>query len=250
MHRFFVSPDCIGDSDVTLSGHVARQLARVLRSRAGDRIVVLDDTGWEYFVTLTAVDPEQVRGVVTGRAASGGEPRIEVTLYQALLKADRFELVLQKGTELGVSAFVPVVCARSVPRERDGARSANRRSRWRRIVTEAAEQARRGRVPTLESTTELLQAFDEVEGLAVIPWEEEDGCGLRAALTEWKAGGRDISSVSVFIGPEGGFTSEEVDHARSRGIVPVSLGRRILRAETAGIVAVSAVLYELGELGG
>ena len=250
MHRFFVSEDCIRGDEVTLSGDVSRQLARVLRSRPGDRIVVLDDSGWEYLVTLESVSPGQVRGVVTNRSASKGEPSVRITLYQAVLKADRFEYVLQKGTELGVTAFVPILCARSVPKGRGEAWTASRYARWRRIITEAAEQSHRGRVPTLYNPVEFYRACDEVEGPAIIPWEQEEGTGLKTVLARWRLLGHDGPSVGVFIGPEGGFDQEEIDYARAKGIEPVSLGSRILRAETAGVAAMAAIMYELGELGG
>ena len=250
MHRFFVSPDSISGDAVTLSGHVARQLARVLRSRPGDRIAVLDDSGWEYLVTLERVSPDQVLGAVVDRSASRGEPNTKVTLYQGMLKADRFEFALQKGTELGVSTFVPIICARSVRRQQVKASGTNRYARWRRIITEAAEQSHRGRIPILEKPMDFFSACDKVEDPAIIPWEQEDAVGLKTALKRWKSDNLKLSSVSVFIGPEGGFTNEEIDHARARNIAPVSLGNRILRAETAGIAAVAAILHDLGELGG
>ena len=245
MHRFFVSPDCIDGQDVTLPDNVARQLARVLRLKPGDRIIVLDDSGWEYVVTLTAVDSNAAQGVVTDKRVSSGDPLVRLVLYQGMLKSDRFEFVLQKGTELGVSTFVPVSCARSVAKSD----SANRSVRWRKIITEAAEQSGRGRIPALEKPSEFFSACDAYGGLAIVPWEEEVDTGLRSVLRRWKAADLGISSVSVFIGPEGGFTREEVEYARSKGVVAVSLGKRILRAETAGIAAAAAVLYELGELG-
>ncbi len=245
MHRFFVSPDCIDGQDVTLPDNVARQLARVLRFKSGDRIIVLDDSGWEYVVTLTVVDPNAAQGVISDKRVSDGEPDVRLVLYQGMLKSDRFEFVLQKGTELGISAFVPVSCARSVAKG-DGA---NRSVRWRKIITEAAEQSGRGRIPILEKPSDFLSACDAHEGFGLIPWEEEADVGLRAVLGRWKANELGISSVSILIGPEGGFTREEVEYARSKGIVAVSLGKRILRAETAGIATATAVLYELGELG-
>ena len=245
MHRFFVSPDCIDGQDVRLPDNVARQLSRVLRLKPGDRIIALDDSGWEYVVTLTAVDSNAAWGVVTDKQVSTGEPDVRLVLYQGMLKSDRFEFVLQKGTELGVSAFVPVSCARSVAK----GDSASRSVRWRKIITEAAEQSGRGRIPILKKPSEFFDACDAYGGLAIIPWEEEGGTGLRSVLKRWKADDLGISSVSIFIGPEGGFTREEVEYARSKGIVAVSLGKRILRAETAGIATAAAVLYELGELG-
>ena len=250
MHRFFVSPTCIDGHWVDLPGDVARQLRSVLRARAGEKIMVLDDTGWEYLVSLDTVSAERVAGSVVARTPSSGEPGVVVTLYQAVLKADRFEFVLQKGTELGVSRFVPTYCARSVPRVPDEGRAASRSKRWRRIVTEAAEQSHRGRLPLLDAQVSFAVACDAVEGLAVIPWERERAVSLRTTLKGAKSRHGCISALSVFIGPEGGFSEEEIDLARSRGIVPVSLGNRVLRSETAGLATVTAVLYELGELGG
>ena len=250
MHRFFVPPDCISGDVVMLPAPVARQLARVLRSRPGDRIVVLDNSGCEYGVILDEVSPDRATGTVADRSLSEGEPATRITLYQAVLKADRFEFVLQKGTELGVSRFVPVLCARSVPRQRGKDWAASRLPRWHKITTEAAEQSRRGRLPALDRPMEFSAACEDVEGLALIPWELHEATGLRTALAQHIAEGNIDSTVSVFIGPEGGFTDEEVALAISRGITPVTLGKRVLRAETAGIASVAAILYELGELGG
>ena len=137
MHRFFVPPGSIEGDSVTLDGAVAHQLVNVLRARPGDRVAVLDGSGWEHTVTLEQISVREVRGTVTERLLSVGEPEVEITLYQAVLKADRFEFVLQRGTELGVAAFVPVFCDRSVPRDRGGEWPGKRRQRWERIVSEA-----------------------------------------------------------------------------------------------------------------
>ena len=248
MHRFFVSPDSIDGNRVVLAGDLAHQLATVLRAGPGTQIILLDDSGWEYLVTLDRVSPSDVLGRVTDRSPSQGEPAIRITLYLALLKASKFELVFQKGTELGVSEFVPVSCSRSVSKDMGG-RAAGRYQRWRRIVTEAAEQSGRGRLPTLEPIADFSAACDVVEGPAVIPWEEESETGLKTALGRHGEDGRKNPAVSIFTGPEGGFTRQEVDYARASGIVPVSLGQRILRAETAPIATIAAILYEFGELG-
>ena len=248
MHRFFVSPECIDGDEAVVAGAAARQLATVLRAAPGDRIALLDDTGVEYFVTLSRVGPKEVAGAVTGRAGGDDRPSAPITLYQALLKADRFEQVLQKCTELGVARFVPVVTERCVPRV--GERwAANRYARWRRIVTEAAEQSGRRRIPALEAAVDLAEACDAAEGVRIIPWEGERATGIRAAL---EATGREAArgGVSVFVGPEGGLTADEIGDARSRGIASVSLGPRVLRSETAAMAAVAAIQYELGELGG
>ena len=235
---------------MSLGSEVSHQLARVLRASPGDRITVLDDSGWEYLVTLRRVSPRHASGEVTERVLSTGEPKVRITLYQAVLKAGSFELVLQKGTELGISVFVPVTSARSVPKVGESGLTTRRYERWNKIVREAAEQSHRGRLPTLAAPLKLSEACEAVEGPAVIPWEEERSTGLAAAMKGWREAGRQSAAFSVFVGPEGGFTAEEVALARAKGIVPVSLGSRTLRAETAAVAAVSAILYELGELGG
>jgi 16S rRNA (uracil1498-N3)-methyltransferase len=250
VHRFFVPPDWIEGEAVVLSNGVARQLSHVLRVRPGDRITVLDDSGFEYLVTLTRVASDKTRGVVVESSRSVNEPSVVVTLYQGTLKADRFELVLQKGTELGASAFVPTVCTRSVSRPRGASQGSSRLERWRRIVVEAAEQSGRGRLPELREPVSFGEACNQVGGPAIIPWEEEAGTGLKSGLGQLRPTAGALTSLGIFIGPEGGFTQEEVTQARAAGVVPVSLGRRILRAETAGVSVLAAVMYELGELGG
>ncbi|MBI4233548.1 MAG: 16S rRNA (uracil(1498)-N(3))-methyltransferase [Chloroflexi bacterium] len=252
MHRFFVPPDWLVGGRAQLGGEVARQIARVLRLVPGDEITVLDNTGWEHRVRLVSVSAAAVQGEVLGRKLCAGEPRVRVTLYQGVLKGEKFEWVLQKGTELGVSSFVPVFCGRSVPRFSPDW-SEGKYARWRRVLTEAAEQARRGRIPDLALPLAFSEACARAQGLSLIPWEEERVAGLRTVLRErlreGAGTGQAPPSVNLFIGPEGGFSPEEVALARTYGIISVTLGVRVLRAETAGLAVAAAVLYEAGELG-
>ena len=250
MHRFFVPADILGGPTVALPSDQARQIARVLRLRTGDSVLLLDDQGWQYPVELAKVAATGVQGRVLGREPAPPEPRPGITLYQGTLKADKFEWVLQKGTEVGISAFAPVVCARSVAREAHD--TSAKAARWRRILQEAAEQSGRGRVPRLLSSVQFDKAWESVEGLSLLPWERERQTGLRRTLAERLPYSKDgdYPPVNLFIGPEGGFTPEEVEMARRHGAVTVTLGDRILRAETAGVVAAAAVLYHVGELGG
>lgn len=246
MHRFFVPPTHIQADRVMLTTDAARQLARVLRARPGDCITVLDDSGYEYAVTLDSVTGRQATGIVTDRYLGEGEARLSITLYQGLMKADRFEYVLQKGTELGISRFVPITSGRTVARN---VVSPNRLERWRRIMREAAEQAGRSRLPVLKETLSFIDACDAISKPAIIGWESERDTGIRDTLLRLKADVKDTRSISIMIGSEGGLDEGEVEYALSRGITPVSLGRRILRAETAGIIAAAAVMYETGEMG-
>ena len=246
VHRFFVPPSHIESGRVTLTSDASRQLARVLRARHGDSIIVLDNSGYEYAVTLDNLSPRAASGVINERYAGIGETQISTTLYQGLMKADRFEYVLQKGTELGITRFVPIVSERTVARN---VISPNRLKRWNKIIREAAEQAGRSRLPTLEDAISLAEACDTVAKPAIIGWECERDTDIKSALLRQRADIERAQSIAIIIGSEGGLTEAEVAYALGQGIAPISMGRRILRAETAGIVAATAVLYEMGEMG-
>jgi len=243
MHRFFVPEECFTRSTVVITGKIAHQLRNVLRLGTGELITVLDNTGWEYRVEIKAVESSKVEGKIVNKTLSAGEPRTRITLYQALLKAKNFEVVLQKCTEVGVTAFVPTFCERCVA----GQPSNKRLSRWQDIIRESAEQSQRGKLPVLHNTTQFSEACRSARGVSLMPWEDERTSGIRAKLRSCQKT-ENVSEVNIFVGPEGGFSSREVEFARSSGIVPVSLGRRILRAETAGLVAAVLTLYEFGEM--
>jgi 16S rRNA (uracil1498-N3)-methyltransferase len=250
MDRFFVPPESLMAAEVLLDGPLSHRLRSVLRMRKGDIVVLLDGRGYEYEAVLEDVDGASVRARVRERRPGLPESPVDVVLYQSVIKGDRFDWVLEKGTELGVTRFVPLIVERSVVRPSSGPSA--RGERWQRIVTEAAEQCGRSRLPVVAPVSQFDDALASAAGLCLLPWEEERSLGLRTVLRQemesLKAMERPI--VSLFIGPEGGFTEKEVESARSRGVRVVSLGRRILRSETAGIASVAAVLYELGELGG
>jgi 16S rRNA (uracil1498-N3)-methyltransferase len=211
---------------------------------------VLDGLGWEYVVELVDLQAEQGLGRILERRRAVGEPRVFVTLYAALLKGQHLEWVLQKGTELGVSAFVPIVTLHTVVR--DVGRGHKKQARWERIIREAAEQCRQGRVPHLSaplSFDSACQAAASDHEAAFLPWVQEAELGLSEALQRLSAG-RGLVRLALLIGPEGGFHEDEVRLARETGIHVVSLGARTLRAETAALAAVTLVLGALGELGG
>jgi len=243
MNRFFVPKDWISGDVMSLKDEPAHQVCHVLRLKPADRIIVLDNTGWEYEIQLEKLSADQVQGKVLKKEISPGEPKLKTTLFQALLKADKFELVLQKGVELGVSAFVPFISERCVVKRP----AENKVQRWQKIIQEAAEQSGRGLLPILYPVVPFAEAGDIAATPAILLWEEEKSQRLRDVLKQRTF--VNASSLSIFIGPEGGFPAEEVRYAESKGIVTASLGRRVLRAETAGLAAVSAILYTLGELG-
>ncbi len=243
MHRFFVVPDCFVGDRVVLPENIAHQIRNVLRLRAGAAIMVLDNTGWEYEVLLRQVDRQQVVGEAVAKRPSPNEPSVQLTLYQALMKRDKFEWVLQKGTEIGVTHFVPLVTQRSLVQDVDI--KEGKQLRWEKILTEAAEQSRRGCIPTLhlpQTLAEALAARTAQPGL--IAWEAAEGLTIREVLAD----GERPSRISLFIGPEGGFAAEEVAAAQAAGLQAITLGKRILRAETAALVATALVLHQFDEI--
>ncbi len=255
LHRFFIPPEWLQGEGVEITAPLTHQIRNVLRLKPGNGVILLDNSGWEYQVELDEVSRERVAGHILQKSLATSEPRAKITLYQSLLRGHAFESVLQKCTEVGVVAFVPVVAARCIISSLEDI-GEKKLERWRRIILEAAQQSRRGRLPVLRPALLLRQAWQEASrgGLTIVPWEEagpgmaaqEKSIGLRSVLRS--AQPRPFS-VNLFIGPEGGFTPQEIEQGQRYGAIPVTLGPRILRAETAGLVAASAILYELGDMG-
>jgi 16S rRNA (uracil1498-N3)-methyltransferase len=273
VHRFFVPSEWIAEGQVTLGEPAAHQVCHVLRMRPGERIILLDNSGWEFETELDTIKPDCARGRVLNKQLTRGEPRTKISLYQSVLKANRLEFVLQKATELGVGEFIPVITARTIVAQVDAVQK--KRGRWERIIQEAAEQSGRGRLPFLREPMYFASACAcarQSGGLSLLLWEEaqvEADLSLRhmpikrmsikhmsikhmpvrhMPVGHMPVEHNGIRLVNLFIGPEGGFTREEVDQARRHDIPAVTLGSRVLRAETAAIVAVAIVLHEMGEL--
>lgn len=221
---------------------ISHQLRHVLRLREGHRITLLDGRGTAYPTQIEALDAERATGRVLGEEQVQSESRIGLVLFQSALKRERFEWVLQKGTELGVSRFVPVISSRTVVRSAE--RLIPKYERWRAIIREAAEQSRRGRLPVLEDPVHWEEALVQGTGLRLLAWEKagERVLGLDPAVSE-------AEEVSLLVGPEGGISRDEAATATDQGWLPLSLGPRVLRAETAAVAAAAVVMYLAGELG-
>ena len=194
----------------------------------------------DYEVELIRVSSGTISSVVLGRREAPAEPAVELILYQGLIRPNRFDFVFGKGTEIGVSRFVPVVSERSqIPGQ---AASDNRLDRWRRLILEAAEQSGRGHPPEIVAPMTLYEALRSATGLRLLPWEGERLQPLGAYIRSLDDR---PDTVSLFIGPEGGFDQSEVDLAREEGCTVLTLGPRILRSKTAGIVASALILDAL-----
>lgn len=244
-HHFFIPASWLNSPSVTLRDDTARQIKTVLRMQPGDTIIVLDNTGTEYTVRLTTFTKDTIAGEIVFQGVNRAEPTRNVTLYQATLKGQKFETVLQKGTELGVNRFVPTLFERSVVKDR--AAITHKYDRWGRIIREAAEQSGRGRLPELAPVMSFDEAIKDADpSLGLLFWEAAIDHvhkeNLRSVLEATI-----LDDISVFIGPEGGISDDEVVEANDDGLHMLSLGPRILRAETAGLVACAAIFYELNE---
>lgn len=244
MHRFFYAHSVLIHQSVDLTA-LFHQLYTVLRLQAGAQIVLLDDQGQEFLVEIQQLTRERAQGLVLAKQAASREPAVQLTLYQCSLKADKFEWVLQKGTELGVACFVPVISERSIVRPAEAL--LKKYKRWQSILREAAEQCGRGRVPTLATPLNWPEAVEQAVGLRLLPWEAHASSAgsLRDCLTTQTA----ATTLNVLIGPEGGIAPAEVELASRAGWQVVSLGARILRSETAALASITLIMANWGELG-
>jgi 16S rRNA (uracil1498-N3)-methyltransferase len=227
-HRFFVEEN-VAD-EVVLRGEQAHQIANVLRLKAGEEITLVRN-GVESNVVLASVDADKVRGRCISKRPVDAEPRVRLTLALPILRGDRTEEVIEAVTQLGVSRIVPFVSSRSIVRSLPDAK----RQRWTKVAREAAETARRGRVPTVDEPREWKRLFDALDAPVLVAWESEILVKLHDAVP-------DAAQLSLVIGPEGGLSMQEVALARDRDAATVTLGRRNLRSETAAIAAVAQVM--------
>ena len=238
MPKFFL--DNAPGETVLLGGEDGRHIARSLRMRPGEVLTLCDCRGTDYDGVIDAIDGESVTVRILGSRPCAAEPSLSAVLYQCLPKLDKFDLVVQKSVELGVSRIVPVLSMRCVSRP-DAKSLAKKLERWNRIAAEAAKQSGRGILPPVSPTLPFEQAVREAEsaGGVNLLFYEGGGVPIRERI------GEATRTASLFIGPEGGFAEEEIALAKENGITPITLGKRILRTETAGMTTTAILLYEL-----
>lgn len=229
LQRFFIKPENILEKQVAVSDRdILNQIKRVLRLRVGERVIFLDDTGKEYESEIRELNPESLKAEVLSVKENQNEPTLKITICQALCKKDKFEWILQKGTEVGVSGFVPVLAGRS---EKTGLNF----ERAEKILKESAEQSERGIIPKLSEIQKFEDTLKSAKGEKI--FLDKSGIMIKDFLPSSVTG----QMLNVFIGPEGGWTEEELASAKESGAKIVSLGGLVLRTETAGPVA-SAIL--------
>jgi len=231
MPRIFVPQDQLP----FITGSDVHYLKDVLRIKPGDEIEILDGSGTIYSAKINNIQKDKIKLDIIRSSKSETEPKVEITLAQSLPKAKKMDFIIQKCTELDVSEIIPVITERSISK-------GEKTARWQKIAIEAAEQSGRASIPKVASLIDfksLLKKAKEFD-LALIPWEMEKTNRLKTILQK-----SSFRNIIMLIGPEGGFSSQEIAEAKTAGFIPISLGKRILRAETAGMAMLSMMMYEL-----
>lgn len=241
MTRLFIDILEINDEYFTLDKENSHYIASVLRMREGEEVTLVSSNRTEYLCEVDSASKNEVVLKIVSKKPNETEPKSFITLYQSVSKGERMDLTIQKSVELGVSRIVPVYSERVISRSD----KASKIDRWQKISLEAARQCQRGIVPEVTepvSFNDALEMASKENDVVLFPWEEEKGQTLKQAVSD-----KDLSKVGIFIGPEGGYSENEANLAGEHGALKVTLGKRILRTETAG-PAVLAMLLFLTEL--
>lgn len=243
MHRFFIHPADICGSQGILKGTDVKHISLVLRLKKGDRVILSDGQGLEYEGVLEGEIPDGLLFSLSKPRPSVQESPLPIHLYQALIRTKPFDLLIQKTTELGVASITPVLTKRSIVSLPES-RKKRRGLRWKKIAIEAAKQSQRALVPEIGDLLSFSEAIEKTSGTqGILPT-------LHSTIERRPISLPEGLGVSLFIGPEGGFTLEEVELAYERGFLPITLGPRILRSETAAVAGVAIISYLFGDGGG
>ena len=245
MHHFFVNPEQVEDGLIRITGSDVNHIKNVLRIRRGEEMLVSDGTGRDYLCQAEEIAGQEVTVRILETEEEGRELLSRIWLFQGLPKSDKMEFIIQKAVELGAAGIVPVTTRNTVVKL-DPKKEEAKVKRWQAIAESAAKQSKRSLVPRVSGIMTLKEAFDYVESqgfsVRLIPYEHE--AGMDGTKTELDAAGPG-QDIAVFIGPEGGFDEREIELALSKGVRPISLGRRILRTETAGLDLLSVLMMRL-----
>lgn len=248
MARFFVNSNDITDSNIYLEKEQdVKHLVKVLRGKVGDKVDISDGGSWEYSTEIAEIYDGQVVLRILDKQKPAREPNTRVTLFQGIPKAQKMETIIQKTVELGVDSIVPVFMDRTVVVDKGN--FDKKLSRWQKISDEAVKQCKRGMIPTIEKpikSKDLEKALTGRFDLVICPYENEDDRSIKDLLRKYNDADKP-KDVAIIIGPEGGFSEKEIENIVSSPVDGqlVTLGRTILRTETAGMAALAMVMYEL-----
>lgn len=240
MAKFFVREDMVQNNKIIVTGEDVNHIKNVLRYKIGDKIEISSGDSLEYLCEIYDIKKDEIIANIIDCFGNESEPNIKITLYQGLPKAEKMELIIQKCVELGIDSIVPINTDRTIAKL--NGKEEKKLLRWNKISEASAKQSRRGKIPQIKNVMSFKEAVKEAKeySLAVIPYEKETNNNIKKIIKNFS--GKDIA---IFIGAEGGFTEGEIAIAKLGGITPITLGKRILRTETAGFITTAILLYEL-----
>ena len=247
MHKFFTPSSYIADNKGKIVGEDVKHIYKVLRLTEGEEVILNDCGGIEYLAKINEVTKTEVNLDIIEKLDVNNESDVEIVLFQGMPKAQKMDLIVQKGTELGISKFVPVITERVDVKLKGDFKKLDRLNR---IALEACKQSKRSIIPEVLNPIEFEELLNTINSfdLIVVPYENREDYGIKALVKDINK--ENIKRIGIVVGPEGGFEEEEIERLKDAKAFIITLGKRILRTETAGFVATSLLQYELGDLGG
>lgn len=244
MYRFYVTEEQIREAEIIIEGQDVDHISRVLRMKTGEAVVICNGQGKDYYCTIDAIMNDKVVLKIDSNEETVSELPARITLFQGLPKKDKMELIIQKAVELGVYEIIPVNTKRTIVKLDDKKKEQKKLERWQTIATAAAKQSGRGIIPQVKEVMNYQAAIEYAKTLeySMIPFEHAEGMQKTREHIQKAC---EVGSIGIFIGPEGGFEDSEVEAAMRAKIDPITLGKRILRTETAGLTTLSILMYEL-----
>ena len=251
MHKFFTPKELINENVAKITGDDVKHIYKVLRISEGEKVVLNNCKGTEYLATVSSVNKQEVLLDIIEKLDLNNESEIKIYLFQGLPKAQKMDLIVQKGTELGINEFIPVITHRVDVKLKGEFKKLDRLNR---IALEAAKQSKRSIIPKVSEPIDFEDMLGRVDSLdlVIVPYENANNFGIKTLINKLRkeSAEQEIKSVGIFVGPEGGIEEYEIEELKEKGAHIITLGKRILRTETAGFVATSLIQYELSDLGG
>ncbi|WP_195987061.1 RsmE family RNA methyltransferase [Clostridium sp. D53t1_180928_C8] len=251
MHKFFTPKELINGDVAKIIGDDVKHIYKVLRISEGEKVTLNNCEGIEYLGKVISVSKQEVLIEILETLENNNESDIKIYLFQGLPKSQKMDLIVQKGTELGITEFIPTITHRVDVKLKGEFKKLDRLNR---IALEAAKQSKRSIIPKVSEPIEFNEVLERINSLdlLIVPYENANNFGIKTLMNELRKDNTTnaIKSVGIFVGPEGGIEEEEIERLKDKGARIVTLGKRILRTETAGFVATSLIQYELSDLGG
>lgn len=252
MHKFFTEPHNITENVGTIVGDDVKHIYKVLRLSEGEEVVLNNCEGTEYLGKIKSINKSEVIVDIIEKLDINNESDIKIHLFQGLPKGQKMDLIVQKGTELGINEFIPIITERVDVKLKGEFKKLDRLNR---IALEASKQSKRSIIPKVKEVINFDEAMSQLKDmdLVLVPYENAENFGIKTLMRKLREEKEDLSyihNVGIVIGPEGGFEEDEITSLSNQGAYIVTLGRRILRTETAGFTATALIQYELSDLGG